>query len=157
MTILSKRQQALIARGDFTALRSTKKPRKAKHRSGPQRLTWLKKSAKKIPVVNKARQAKKLAAYKAFMCSNTWAEIRAAAIERAGRRCEYTVHTQTPTGGRSVARCPMTRTLTVHHQSYSRFGGRELPRDLQVLCRAHHDAVEALKGGSHLWQRGKAS
>lgn len=29
---------------------------------------------------------------------------------------------------------------------YTRFGGKELPEDLQVLCKTCHDRLEALKG-----------
>lgn len=127
--------------------------RKALSRSPlPPRKAWLKRGTKKVPKVNLARARRRIAEYKAFMLSPEWKAIRKAALQRAGFRCEELTPTRIP-GTISVTRCPMTTTLTVHHKSYARFGGRELPKDLQVLCRAHHDATEALKGGKRLWQR----
>lgn len=60
--------------------------------------------------------------YKKYLSSATWRRIRKAALERAGYRCE---------------KCGAERDdvrLEVHHLSYARCPGRELPEDLQVLC-----------------------
>lgn len=95
---------------------------------------------------------KKMARYRAFMQSPEWKAIRKAAIERAGGRCEY--HEARDVGDREVwlghgylsrlrsVRCTCVAT-TVHHRSYQRFGGQELPEDLQALCQYHHDMIEA--------------
>lgn len=118
-------------------------------RSAPIRRSRIKRSSKRIPKINKAKQAKKLAQYQAFMRSPEWKAIRKAALERAGFRCEAYDATK-------QWRCSETTTLQVHHVRYSRFGGRELPRDLMVCCKRHHEAIHALKGLSPMWQRGAA-
>jgi hypothetical protein len=50
---------------------------------------------------------------------------------RAGGQCEWTA----PHSGR---RCEQTEFLEHHHKRYLRFGGDELPNDVIVLCRTHH-------------------
>jgi 5-methylcytosine-specific restriction endonuclease McrA len=112
-------------------------------RSGmPRRKEWMKRGTKRMPRVNAERQARRKAEYRAFMQSPEWKAIRKAALARAGHRCEELIPNPLP-GGISMLRCPATRRLTVHHRSYARFGGRELPSDLQVLCKEHHDAIHA--------------
>lgn len=98
-----------------------------------------------MPRVNAARQAKRKARYQAFMRSPEWRAIRKGALERAGRRCEELIPNPT-LGGISMMRCTATRRLTVHHKTYARFGGMELPSDLQVLCKEHHDALHGHEG-----------
>ena len=92
---------------------------------------------KYMPRFNARRNARVRAQYAAFLRSALWKAIRRDALTRAGHRCEMRL-----TGGE---RCPMTERLTVHHMTYRRFGGNELPNDLKVLCAPHHDAVEASK------------
>ena len=91
--------------------------------------------------------------FKAFLASAAWKKIRAAALARAGHRCQQIENIAVPMpdgtysgyNGHVSTRCPATVGLTVHHKTYARFGGDELPEDLVVLCKAHHDALEASK------------
>lgn len=62
--------------------------------------------------------------YLAYLRSPLWAGKRRAALEAAGHRCQV---------------CNSPSRLDVHHRTYERFGGAELPGDLTVLCRACHD------------------
>jgi len=80
---------------------------------------------------NAERRRKRKAKYAAFMMSAAWKKIRAAAIARANGKCES---------------CGWDDNLTVHHKTYRRFGGQELPEDLEVLCRTCHERVHALEG-----------
>lgn len=101
----------------------------------------------RIPKVNPARRAKKAAKYKAFLSSAVWKRMRKEALERAEYQCEATrVRYSRFTFMEMVARCEATEKLTVHHLSYARFGGDELPEDLQVLCKYCHDRHSALTG-----------
>lgn len=60
------------------------------------------------------------------MASGIWKAIRGAAIHRAGNVCEW-------------CKCSGDDFLLhVHHKTYARFGGREEPQDLQVLCDGCH-------------------
>ena len=64
--------------------------------------------------------------YNTFMHSREWAAIRRAALERANHKCEW-------------CKCEWADfVLHVHHKTYARFGGGELPDDLQVLCEVCH-------------------
>src|SRR5690349_6338903 len=86
-----------------------------------------------------ARKAKKEKRYDAFMASPEWKKIRRGAIRRAGYRCAYLTYVE----GKGWKRCKTTEHLHVHHKTYARFGGGELPSDLIVYCKAHHELVEA--------------
>jgi hypothetical protein len=57
--------------------------------------------------------------YAAFLLSAEWRAMRLAAIHRAGGRCLV---------------CNSSERLEVHHRTYERVGGGELPDDLVVLC-----------------------
>jgi 5-methylcytosine-specific restriction endonuclease McrA len=72
--------------------------------------------------------------YREFLRSDRWKEIRAEAIERAGHRCALCAYE----GDR----------LEVHHRSYARAGGDELPEDLVCLC---HDCHGAYELGQKYW------
>jgi len=61
--------------------------------------------------------------YLAYLRSATWRRKRAAALKRAGFRCQV---------------CNGSKRLDVHHRTYARFG-RERASDLIVLCRTCHD------------------
>jgi 5-methylcytosine-specific restriction endonuclease McrA len=90
--------------------------------------------------VNERRRKKREAAYAKYIQSPEWKAIRKEALKRADFRCEMVLH---------GIRCPATtRTemLTVHHRTYARFGGAELPEDIQTLCKPCHDRVHALEG-----------
>ena len=57
--------------------------------------------------------------YETFIASAMWAAKKAPILRRAGGQCE---------------RCPRTGcVLEVHHRNYDRFGGDELPSDLEAL------------------------
>lgn len=60
--------------------------------------------------------------YEDYLESPWWQGCRERALERAGFRCE---------------RCGQGAPLNVHHRTYVRLG-RELPEDLEVLCRGCH-------------------
>jgi hypothetical protein len=106
----------------------------------------LKKSSKPIPKQNadrakrrRGQYAKKLAAYRRSECFKI---VEA----RAGGRCEESPRMWGFPAG--VIRCPNRRgepdvVLHHHHLTYARFGGKELPEDIRVLCTGHHEAREA--------------
>ena len=60
--------------------------------------------------------------YPDYLQTTHWQAQRAAALERAGHRCQV---------------CNGAEHLDTHHRTYERLG-RELPSDLTVLCRACH-------------------
>lgn len=68
--------------------------------------------------------------YERYLRTPKWHTTRAAAIRRAGGKCQ---------------RCGAVEGLEVHHRTYARLG-RERPEDLVVLCRRCH-------GGAHDAQR----
>lgn len=120
------------------SLLSLKQKKKTRGRAGA-RNTSLKK-------VNRERQAKrrktyrqKLAAYKASVCYR-YVE------ERAKNRCEFKFFWE-PT--QVWLRCGQRRDpfdgheLHHHHLTYARFGGKELPEDIQVVCTRHHAFLES--------------
>lgn len=77
-------------------------------------------------MAQKVRDPERDRAYKAFISSGVWKAIRGAAIHRAGNLCEW-------------CKCSGDDyPLHVHHKTYVRFGGREEPSDLQVLCDGCH-------------------
>ena len=88
---------------------------------------------------------KRTARYRTYLASPTWRRLRDAAKDRAGYRCDACSRLSVE-GWRKVAQCPappwaydaFTRCLHVHHKTYARFGGRERPADLVVLCDACH-------------------
>ena len=69
--------------------------------------------------------------YRAVMASGGWRRRRAAAIRRAGRRCQ---------------RCGARGPLDVHHLTYRRLG-RERPGDLLAVCERCHGALHGRPGG----------
>ena len=110
---------------------------------------------KPLPKVNHRRKADRQYRYKKYMQSPEWKAIRQCAIDRSGRQCEYEKEVETPYGVHSI-RCPQKHRLTVHHKTYARFGGKELPGDLQVLCKHHHEEIEMTKHSHrHLTRRAK--
>lgn len=144
----------------ITPVPKPKKKRKAKSRPArtakPKRIARtarLKRGTKKIPKVNPAKQAKRRRGYRvklaAYRRSVTYKLVEA----RAGGRCER-VMTMLPWPHEQ--RCHMRRDgegvyfafgakqrLTHHHKTYARFGGKELPSDIELLCDAHHAEEEA--------------
>ena len=61
--------------------------------------------------------------YLTYLRSATWRRKRAAALKRAGFRCQV---------------CNGSKRLDVHHRTYARLGN-ELVDDLEVLCRDCHN------------------
>lgn len=62
--------------------------------------------------------------YRVYLASATWREKRNGALKNAAFRCE---------------RCGTDeQSLHVHHRTYARVGGHELPEDLEVLCEPCH-------------------
>jgi hypothetical protein len=109
-----------------------------------------KKPTTKIRAVNPEREAKrrkeyakKLAAYKR---SDTYKVVQ----RRAAGQCEFEIAVirrlcfegEELGMGKYKARCPETERLQHHHLDYHRFGGNELPEDIQVLCKAHHEWMD---------------
>jgi hypothetical protein len=95
---------------------------------------------------------KKLAAYKR---SETYRLVEG----RAANRCEATG----PAWGFGTTyteRCGVLRggvhegKLHHHHLTYARFGGKERPEDVQVLCTYHHEKAEAK---ARPWNRARFS
>jgi 5-methylcytosine-specific restriction endonuclease McrA len=80
---------------------------------------------------------KKRARYAAYLKSPEWKAKRKACLERADHTCEQAID-----DGYRGARC-WSRATQVHHKTYARFGGNELPEDLMALCKEHHDRIEA--------------
>lgn len=73
-------------------------------------------------VVGQQDRAKRKAQHRAYLRSPEWKGRRKDALVAAGGRCQD---------------CGATRDLHVHHLTYKRHG-RELPRDLRVLCARCH-------------------
>ena len=87
--------------------------------------------------------------YLDYLESETWATVRAAALKRAGHRCEWVSewneivadHGDTVDTEIRTEACAETEGLEVHHRSYDRLG-HEKPGDLEVLCRHHHGIAD---------------
>jgi hypothetical protein len=94
--------------------------------------------------VNPERQAKRRKSYAqklaAYRRSGTYKLVE----QRAADRCEGWDVLR-----RIELRCAVMRTypwsarLTHHHKTYARFGGKELPEDVIVLCDRHNAEAEA--------------
>lgn len=67
-------------------------------------------------------------AYNTYLRSGTWKHIRRDTLKRNAGFCEI---------------CNELRARVVHHLTYARFGGRELPTDLQSLCDICHDSLHS--------------
>lgn len=72
------------------------------------------------------------ATYAEYLRSEVWQEKRAAALDRANHACQL---------------CNRTKNLHVHHRTYERIGGDELPEDLTVLCATCHEHFHGIGGG----------
>jgi len=67
--------------------------------------------------------------YKRYLLTPEWRSTRAAAIKRAGGKCQV---------------CGSTRNVEVHHLTYERLF-HERPADLQVLCKRCHKVADAIR------------
>lgn len=114
--------------------------------SGPIKRKKALKRSTKIRKVNPTAKAKRVAKQKKHYASSAWKLIRTDALDRANHRCEYVEAWGFPfveAGTWRYIRCKATTDLQVHHKTYARFGGEELPDDLQALCPYHHRMLEA--------------
>lgn len=100
------------------------------------------------------RSAKKHRLYMASGC-------RAIVDARADGMCEFRQPVQVFDQLSAVpvliyqVRCTMTEGLQHHHRTYARYGGDELPEDVVVLCKPHHDFVESLKPAGNRFTRNR--
>lgn len=74
--------------------------------------------------------------YPEYLLSPRWQEVRAAALERAGHRCQL---------------CYSKVRLEVHHRTYERLGHEE-PDDLIVLCSRCHERHSVALPAPVLWE-----
>ncbi len=107
-------------------------------RSPIKRTSWIKRGTKPLPKVNPRQQARRKAAYTAYLRSPAWTALKKAVHARAKSRCEMRL----AVGG---GRCPETTHLQVHHKTYARFTA-ELLTDLILVCKGHHEAIHAAQG-----------
>lgn len=83
--------------------------------------------------------------YRRYINSPAWRVRKESRIRKSGNQCEFVTARYEP--GRAVeVRCPRTRYLCVHHNTYERLGN-ERDTDLDVFCWPHH-MIEHL-----LWKR----
>ena len=78
--------------------------------------------------------------YDTYLRSPVWAAKRYEALSRAGDRCQL---------------CNRGDNLDVHHRTYERFGGGEIPADLTVLCRRCHQLFHAVNRPSRDLERAR--
>ena len=124
-----------------------KTPLKAS-KPAPTRGAWINRTTKKrkarkaLPKSNPERQAKRRKSYAVKLAAYKRSETYKAVEVRAGGMCEARF---TLLG--YPARCGATRIagerLTHHHKTYARFGGKELPEDIEVLCDIHNAHAES--------------
>lgn len=70
--------------------------------------------------------------YRAFLQSKAWKEFRAGVIKKRGRKCE------------ACGLLTSLRFLHLHHKTYERFGGKELQKDVVLLCKSCHRLVHKI-------------
>lgn len=109
----------------------------------PLRRSALPRSGKPIAKVNVKALAKRKARLRKWYSSAEYKRQRKESLELAGHRCQYewTVgeNSDLPAGWYL---CPETTGLQMHELRY-RFA-RSTPADRRILCKAHHEAIEAL-------------
>lgn len=138
------------------------KPSPTEKASKPlQRKAWGVSQKKRTPMKKSGTtKAKKVERQKAFYASATWRRLKKEAKERAGNRCEYIERLIHPLATDETGRCLANwycSTLHVHHLTNARFGGDELPEDLQVLCTYHHRLVELRDHPTRHPRRGRST
>jgi len=67
--------------------------------------------------------------YRKYLKSKVWRDIRKKLFKLRGKRCEI---------------CGKKTKLHVHHLTYERVGGDELPEDLKILCEFHHNVEHGM-------------
>ncbi|MCP4761908.1 MAG: HNH endonuclease [archaeon] len=73
--------------------------------------------------------SEKQKAYNKFITSPEWQAIKDNLFALRGKKCEV---------------CGSTKYIQVHHLTYKRFGGKEKPEDLKILCGKHHKKVHGI-------------
>lgn len=73
--------------------------------------------------------------YNRYLNSPIWKEKKNERIKMSNNQCEWLIEEK--------VRCPRTRYLCVHHNTYERLGA-ELASDLNVYCFFHHTLVHLL-------------
>ncbi len=139
-----------------TRIRSISDKRKARlaqaRTESRQRLVRKKKVRKPLAKSNPEKQAKRRKSYAQKLAAYKRSETYKVVEARAEGRCEfsYPAVVDAVTGkqrGSDMKRCPAYRRdgsrLTHHHKTYARFGGKELPEDIEVLCRYHNEEAES--------------
>ena len=143
----AKQRTTREAKGE-TFLRSTIKPKVSAGFSGERRKKGIKKENPVRKAKRKASYAKKLQAYRR---SETYQQVEARAEGRCERVVWYVVD-----GKKQSIRCGATREdghkLTHNHLTYARFGGDELPQDVELICEVHNAEYETAK---RPWNRGR--
>ena len=99
-----------------------------------------------VPVVSKSEWSRQRAKqHEEYLDSKTWRALRLRALQDACYQCDV---------------CGSDSDLQVHHKTYIRWGGAELPKDLQVMCRNchfnHHDSFELARTYLDFEQQAKA-
>ncbi len=69
-------------------------------------------------------------AYNKFITSPEWQAIKDNLFALREKKCEV---------------CGSTKFIQGHHLTYKRFGGKEKPEDLQILCGHHHQVTHGIK------------
>jgi hypothetical protein len=99
-----------------------------------------------MPKSNPRQQARRRSAYAKYIASAVWKAKRKACIEAAGGICTYNAKAEGWVGSclADMANDCTNPATHAHHKTYRRFGGDELPEDLQALCDFHHEYHHAL-------------
>jgi len=93
---------------------------------------------------NPERQAKRRLSYAQKLAAYKRSETYKAVEARAAGRCERSEFlSYLGTAVRCHASRLLDARLTHHHKTYARFGGNELPEDIEVLCDRHNALAES--------------
>lgn len=109
------------------------------------------KPVKPIKKENPERQAKRRKRYSTKLAAYRRSETFKVVEKRANGRCERQTRHEMglrdscgyPRRDVQLVRCHETEGLQHHHLGYARFGGGEIPTDIQVLCPRCHAIEEA--------------
>lgn len=132
-----------------------KKPRVAKT-SAPTSRAWINRTTtqpakpkKALSKSNPERQAKRRKAYAVKLAAYKRSETYRIVEARAGGRCERREDATDLSGAplKGWLQCTNSRAdglrLTHNHKTYARFGGKELPEDVELLCDHHNTLYES--------------
>jgi hypothetical protein len=117
----------------------------------PKRRSWLPRSTKRIPQVNVDQTRRRRARNAKRMRSPEYKAAKAGAMERSGRRCEFTIEAiSLPYFGVFAIprRCEETKRLHFHEEVYPKT--RPLTADDgKIYCYSHHMLTESKKPHKH--------